>query len=348
MAVDVGEMEYTPRLIAWEVTRRCNMNCRHCRAGACNIEYPGELTTAECKKTLDNIASFSRPIIILTGGEPMMRNDIFELAAYGKSLGLRMVMAPCGHYVNDDTVVQMIAAGIECISLSIDSSNAAGHDSFRGTPGAFEMVLNAAGAARAGGLEFQVNTTVTRENINELADIMELARVLGAVTFNPFLLVPTGRGQELAGSELSPQQYEKTLQWLSDVDGGNMAIRVTCGPQYQRIIRQKGEVNCGHGGGKVFGAGCMGGKSFAFISHVGSVQICGFLEHSAGSLKENDFDFADIWKNSDFLKQIRIVDGYKGKCGTCQFRKVCGGCRARAYAATGDFLDSEPMCEFGN
>ena len=343
-------MEYVPRLIAWEVTRRCNMNCRHCRAGACDIEYPGELSTVECKKVLDNIASFAKPIIILTGGEPMMRGDIFELAAYGKSLGLRMVMAPCGHYVNSESVAKMVESGIECISLSIDSSTAAGHDDFRGTPGAFDIVLAAAKAAKEGGLDFQVNTTVTRDNIGELADIMKLARSLGAVTFNPFLLVATGRAQQMAGSELSPQQYEETLQWLSEVETAKMAIRVTCGPQYQRIIRQNGSFAggaAGHGaGGMASGAGCMGGKSFAFISHVGSVQICGFLENSAGSLKDNDLDFADIWQNSSFLKQIRDVDGYKGKCGTCQFRKVCGGCRARAFAATGDFLGSEPMCEF--
>lgn len=355
------QSDYIPRLIAWEVTRRCHLKCRHCRAGALDQHYTGELTTGQCRAVLDNIATLTRPIIILTGGEPMLRDDIYEIARHGHELGMRMVMAPCGGLVNDQTIAKMRAAGIECISLSLDGATAARHDEFRNTPGAFDSVMAAAAAARAGGLAFQINTTICRDNLGELEAIMNLAGSLGAITFNPFLLVPTGRGAELSGHELTPEQYEETLQWLAKLKvSDTFNLRVTCGPQYQRIIRQK-NIGCatyasgvsaggaGNGAGNTdhrpaHGSGCMGGKSFAFISHTGSVQICGFLDISAGQLKDNDLDFATIWRDSEFLRQVRDVDSYKGKCGVCHYRHVCGGCRARANAVSGDYLGSEPMC----
>ncbi len=337
--------------------------------------YAGEFSTGECKALLDNIAQLCKPIIILTGGEPMLRPDIYEIARYGHDLGMRMVMAPCGQLVDAESVAKMVAAGIECISLSLDGDSAASHDEFRNTPGAFDSVMRAAAAARSGGLSFQINTTVTRDNLEQLPGIMKLATSMGAVTFNPFLLVTTGRGSELAGHELTPEQYEHTLQWLAEhelkvsdtfnsdtekqVTVPGFPIRVTCGPQYQRIIRQCDAVSrasdglaaghcerIGHGGHRVNGSGCMGGKSFAFISHTGSVQICGFLDISAGQINPESPDFVSIWQNSDFLTEIRNVDNYHGKCGMCEYRHVCGGCRARAFAASGDYLGDEPMCDY--
>ncbi|MBI9016836.1 MAG: radical SAM protein [Phycisphaerae bacterium] len=351
----------SPLLIAWEVTRSCNLNCQHCRAAAKNCVYPNELTTEQCFKLLDNIAGFAKPIIILTGGEPMLRKDIYEIARHGSDLGLRMVMAPCGMLIDDEAVKKIIDAGIQCISISIDGANAKSHDEFRRVPGAFQIAMDAIAAAKRHGLPFQINTTITTHNIDELPDIMQMARDLGVVTFNPFLLVPTGRGKELADQELSPEQYEQTLQWLSEKSTETeMQMRVTCAPHYQRIIRQNHksladnvEKPKGHGHrggpGKKHGvqpAGCMGGKSFAFISHTGRVQICGFLETLAGDVSKNDFDFEDIWKNSRFFNEIRDVDSYKGKCGYCEFRRICGGCRARAFALTGDCLETEPFCVY--
>lgn len=342
-----------PRLIAWEVTRSCPLNCRHCRAGAQNKPYDNELTTEQCYLLLDNIASFARPIIILTGGEPMLRNDIYDIARHGNSLGLRMVMAPCGVLIDDDAVVKMIDSGIQCISISLDGATAASHDGFRRIPGAFAAAMEAIAAANRGGLDFQINTTVTRHNLDELSDIMKLSEEWGAITFNPFLLVPTGRGKELADQEIAPEQYEQTLQWLSRQRGNkHMQLRVTCAPHYQRIIRQDHRRNVKeaeavggkHGGAGQQATGCMGGKSFAFISHTGEVQICGFLEHSAGSVVGNNLDFHEIWSKSEYFKDIRDTDGYKGKCGYCEYRRLCGGCRARAYALTGDYLESEPFC----
>ena len=344
-----------PKLIAWEVTRSCELNCWHCRAAARNQTYKDELTAEQCFRLLDNIAGFAKPIMILTGGEPMLREDIFDIARYGRDLGLRMVMAPCGALITDQTVMKMLDSGIQCISISLDGATAVSHDRFRGVTGAFDIAVKAVEVAKRHGLPFQINTTITKHNLDEFPDILELAEKMGAITFNPFLLVPTGRGKDLADQEISPEQYEEVLQWLSEPSiAKKIPIRVTCAPHYQRILRQKkgpDSACChasGHGqsekNGKAFASGCMGGKSFAFISHTGKVQICGFLEEAAGDLKLNDLDFCSIWNNSNLFQSIRDVNNYNGKCGICEYRRLCGGCRARAFAMTGNYLDSEPYC----
>jgi heme b synthase len=331
-----------PRLIAWEVTRSCLLNCKHCRAAARQGAYSGELTFAECRALLDNIASFSRPTIILTGGEPMLRADIYEIAGYAHGLGLPAVMAPCGPLLNDESVAKILRAGIRRISLSLDGATAASHDEFRGIPGAFESVLRGIEAARRGGLEFQINTTVSRHNLAELPAILDLAIRLRAALFNPFLLVPTGRGSELRDQELSSEQYEQVLQWLAaQSKRPDMPIRVTCAPHYQRILRQMPGAAAPDARAP---GGCLGGKAFAFISHRGRVQICGFLDLEAGDLRRENFDFAKIWRTSPLFAAVRDVDSYRGRCGCCEFRKLCGGCRARAHAVTGDYLAEEPFC----
>lgn len=336
-----------PRIIAWEVTRQCNLNCKHCRAAARNIPYENEFTTEQCFRLLENIAAFARPIIILTGGEPMLRADIYDIARHGHELGLRMVMAPCGVLVDDAAVKKMLAAGIQCISISIDGATAESHDGFRCVSGAFDTALQAIAAARRNNLPFQINTTITRHNSDELPGIMKLAEQVGAMTFNPFLLVPTGRGKDLADQEISPEQYEQTLQWLNRQRSVTpMQVRVTCAPHYQRIVRQNPVPSASETGHGSPAGGCLGGKSFAFISHTGKVQICGFLELEAGDLAQNDLNFEAIWKNSSLFQQIRDVDRYRGKCGYCEYRRLCGGCRARACAVTGDFLSEEPFCVY--
>jgi len=332
--------KHLPHLIAWEVTRSCMLACKHCRAAARPEPYSGELSTEECFALLDNIASFSKPIIILTGGEPMLREDIYDIATHATSLDLPVVMAPCGMLVDDESVAKMKVAGIRAISISLDGATAQSHDDFRGVPGAFGGAIKGIEAARRGGLDFQINTTVTRHNRSELDAIRKLTIDLGATIFNPFLLVPTGRGKDLADQELSPQQYEDALHWLADQQlAGEIPIRVTCAPHYQRISRQKG-VKPGARQVK----GCMGGQGFAFISHLGKVQICGFLDVECGDVRAEGLDFQKIWENSPLFCQMRDIDSYHGRCGYCEYRKVCGGCRARAYAISGDYLDEEPFC----
>ncbi len=336
-----GERQYTPRLIAWEMTRSCMLACKHCRAAARPEPYEGELSTEECFKLLDNIASFAKPIMILTGGEPMLRDDIYEIAAHSTSLGLRTVMAPCGALIDDESAAKIRDSGITNISISFDGATAESHDEFRGVPGAFAGSMQGLQAAKRAGIDFQINTTITQHNIDELPAILDLAIEQGASVFNPFLLVPTGRGKDLADQEISAEQYEQTLRWFaSQQQRDDIAIRVTCAPHYQRILRQEGA----HKPGPHVVKGCMGGQSFAFISHLGIVQICGFLDTPCGDVRAEGLDFKKIWDTSTVFAQMRDVRSYHGRCGRCEYVNVCGGCRARAFAFTGDYLDEEPFC----
>ncbi|MEW6455147.1 MAG: radical SAM protein [Acidobacteriota bacterium] len=344
------EQKFIPKLIAFEVTRTCNLKCKHCRAGASADFFQDELTTEECFKILENISSFAKPIIILTGGEPMMRNDIFEIASYGTQSGLKMVMAPCGILVSESSIEKMKQSGIKRISLSIDGADEETHDGLRQVKGAFRDVIKAAEIARKEGIEFQINTTVSKLNYQELPQILNLAVKLGAISFHPFLLVPTGRGKNMAHLELSPQEYERILNWVYEKREENpINFKPTCAPHYYRILREreraKGRpVNVQTHGLDAMTKGCMGGQSFAFISHTGKVQICGFLDVEAGDLRKENLDFKKIWDESSLFQEIRYIDGYNGRCGYCEYRKICSGCRARAYAISGNYLDEEPFC----
>lgn len=289
---------------------------------------------------MDSVAAYEKCVIILTGGEPTEREDILELARYGREQGLRVVMATCGYAIDEAALTRLHEAGVLAISYSLDGATAQTHDAFRRTPGAFDTVIKAAKATRKAGIRFQINTTITRTNLAEIPAIAELARQLGAAVFNPFILVPTGRGDEIREEILEPDQYAQLLSELLDLRGTlPIDMRVTCGPQYARAYR---EANLQEP--RVHISGCMGGRGFGFISHRGDVQTCGFLDITAGNLVENGFDFAAIWDKSTFLGEIRDVTSYKGKCGECAYVRVCGGCRARAYTMTGDYLAEDPVC----
>ncbi len=345
-----GEKIWTPRLIAWELTRSCNLDCIHCRAAARFGPYDNELTTQECFDFLDNVKSFSSPIIIMTGGEPMLRDDIWEIAKHGTDIGLRMVMAPCGFLVTEETVQKMLDSGIQRLSFSIDGATEQSHDDFRRVKGAFASVMTAIENCNKMGMEFQVNTTISKHNLHELEDILKLVIKLGAKAHHPFLLVPTGRGAELKDQEISPEDYEKTLSWFYDMrDEVPIQFKPTCAPHYYRIFRQKEtekgiKVTPETHGMDAMSKGCMGGQSFAFVSHVGKVQICGFLEEECGDIRKEPF--STIWDTSKVFKEMRAWDDYNGRCGYCEFRSVCGGCRARAFAFTGDYMDEEPFCTY--
>jgi len=347
---DHGEKIFLPKLIAWEVTRSCNLNCVHCRAAARFGPYPNELSTEDSFKFLDDVKSFSDPIIILTGGEPMMRKDIFDIAEHGTNIGLRMVMAPCGLLMTEENTKRMLEVGIKRLSFSIDGATAESHDTFRGVKGAFNAVMKAIEMAKGAGMEFQVNTTITKHNLDELPRILDLVIKLGAVAHHPFLLVPTGRGAELKDQEISPKDYEKTLTWFYEMrDKVQIQFKPTCAPHYYRIFRQKEKekgktVTPQTHGFDAMTKGCMGGQSFAFLSHTGKVQICGFLEEECGDVRKEPF--SRIWQTSKVFLEMRAWDDYKGKCGYCEYRKVCGGCRARTFAFTGNYLEEEPFCTY--
>jgi heme b synthase len=324
----------------------------HCRAAAEKGPYEGELSTDEIKKVLDDIASFCKPIIILTGGEPMMRDDILQIARYGDSLGLRMVMAPCGMLLTEEKAKALKEAGIQRISISIDGPDAKSHDEFRGVPGAFDGAMAAIENAKKAGLEFQINTTVSKLNLDRLPEILDLSVKVGAVAFHPFLLVPTGRGKEMAHLEISPEEYEKTLNWVYEQrDKVPLLFKPTCAPHYYRIFRQREKeagrkVSFESHGLDAMSKGCMGGLSFAFISHIGKVQMCGFADKEAGDIRKADYSFKEIWENSEFFGELRDFANYEGRCGYCEYRRWCGGCRARAFATSGSYLAEEPYCVY--
>ncbi len=340
--------DYPLRMIAWELTRSCNLACVHCRASAERGPYEGELSTQEVFRVMDEIGAFSKPVIILTGGEPLLRPDIFELASYGTAKGFRMVMATNGTLFDDETVQKMKASGIQRISISLDGPTAETHDAFRKVKGSFEGSLRGIEMAKKGSIEFQINTTITQANLHLIPDILRLAVDLGAAALHIFLLVPTGRGKELKDQEISPLDYEKTLHWFYDqVDKVPLQLKATCAPHYYRILRQRAKQEGKKITPKTHGLdamtrGCLGGISFCFISHVGQVQPCGYLELNCGNVREKSFQ--EIWMNSEIFRNLRNTDSYQGKCGRCEFRKVCGGCRARAYEISGEYMAEEPYC----
>ncbi len=338
----------TLRLVAWETTRNCNLNCVHCRAAATCGPYSGELDTQAALTLMDQIAEVAKPIIILTGGEPLLREDIFEIAKYGDSKGMRMVMAPNGTLVTKEIAVKMAESGIQRISVSLDGSTAQSHDAFRGVQGAYEGALHGIANAKAAGIQFQINTTITKTNLDQIPKILELAESLGAVAHHIFLLVPTGRGKYIVDQEIDAREYEETLNWFYDQrDKTSLQLKATCAPHYYRILRQRARedgrsVTFESHGLDAVTRGCLGGTGFCFISHRGIVQPCGFLDLNCGDVTQQPF--GDIWEHSQHFKKLRNFSQLKDKCGYCEYRRVCGGCRARAYEATGDYMAEEPLC----
>ncbi|MEW6186328.1 MAG: heme b synthase [Thermodesulfobacteriota bacterium] len=338
------------RLVAWEVTRRCNLSCLHCRASSELGPYPDELNTKEGRTLLEQIRQVGQPVIILTGGEPLMRPDVFDLAAFGDALGLRMVMAVNGSLLTVDGARKLKEAGIQRISISMDGAGAESHDFFRQVPGAFDGILSGITAAKEAGLEFQINTTVTRYNLQDLSRIQEKVIELGAAAHHIFMLVPTGRGRALTDQSISAEEYEKTLSWLvKRKEETWLSIKATCAPHFYRILREtahkeRKEVTFKSHGLDAVTRGCLGGTGFCFVSHVGQVQPCGYLEVDSGNVRTQTFP--EIWASSPVFTALRDQTLFSGKCGRCEYFRVCGGCRARAFEATGNYLDEEPLCTY--
>ncbi|MBT7302701.1 MAG: radical SAM protein [Victivallales bacterium] len=334
-----------PRVIAWELTRRCSLQCQHCRGSAQDCAYEGELDTDECFQVLDSIASFAKPVLILTGGEPMMRDDLYRIASHADELGMHPVLAPCGHLITPETAQRIQEAGIRAISISLDGADAASHDAFRGVPGAYERTMQGLHHAIAADIPFQINTTVTRQNVGDLPAILEQAIKLGAKTFDVFFLVPTGRGSGLTDLEVTPEAYEDALHWVAEVSRtAPIRVKTTCAPHIVRVADETGPTN-GSAGQRPMG-GCLAGGAFVFISHTGILQPCGFLAISCGDLRTADYDFRSLYEDSPVFQDLRDVKRYDGKCGTCRYVRSCGGCRARAYEGTGDYLAEEPRCTY--
>ena len=344
--------EFVPKWIAWEVTQKCNLKCVHCRCSSDEASSEGDFTTAEGKKLLTEIAEFSKPVVVLSGGEPLLRKDIFELAEFGSSLGLRMCMATNGALVDDDICRRMREVDIKMVSLSLDGSSAAVHDDFRQCPGAFDGVIRAAETFRRNGQKFLINSSFTKRNQADIPQVFHLAKSLGATAWYMFMIVPTGRGEEIMSELISKEDYEEILEWhyQQEKDEDAILMRPTCAPHYYRVAPQRAKaegvtferrsLSFSTGGGK----GCIAAQSICLIDCFGNVKPCSYFPRAAGNIKETPF--REIWENSTLFKELRDFKSYKGKCGECEFLNVCGGCRARADAVHGDYLAEEPFCNY--
>lgn len=343
----------TPRLslVAWELTKSCNLFCAHCRGSATDEQYRNELSTEECFRLIDQILEVGKPIIILTGGEPLMRQDVMEIGHYATEKGLRVVMGTNGTLITGEVASRLKKVPVSRIGISLDFPNAGLQDEFRGQRGAFEAALAGIASARSAGIEVQINSTITAMNVDMLDELIDLALNVGAVAFHPFLLVPTGRGKGLESVELPPDQYEQTLNRIYEKQqdlADRLFFKPTDVPHYMRVVKQRqkqaGESPGAHGQQQtnVITRGCLAGTGFAFVSHEGKVRGCGYLDVEAGEVRRQRF--AEVWDNSPLFQSLRDLANLKGKCGECEYKRICGGCRARAYEATGDHLAEEPYC----
>lgn len=352
---------FQPRLIFWELTKGCNLRCIHCRASATELSSPDDLTHQESINVIDQLAAYAPFILVLSGGEPLFRKDIFQLARHASEKGIKVALATNGTLVTDDVADQVAEVGIRRVAISLDGPDAVTHDAFRGIPGAFDKAIEGLLRLKQRGISVQINTSVAKHNSAKLPQTLELALRLGVDAFHLFLLVPVGCGVEIAEKQMvESEEYEGILNWLYDRTlDTRLELKATCAPHFFRVVRQrraesrrKGEevpelAAHGHGshGAHAMNAmtrGCLAGTGVCFISHQGGVFPCGYLPLEAGNLRRQKF--SDVWENSDLFASLRDVGNLKGKCGVCEFRNICEGCRARAFGCSGDYLAEEPFC----
>jgi heme b synthase len=346
-------MKFEPKWIAWEITRRCNLRCVHCRSSSeMEVKEHPDFPIEEAYRIIDDISSYAKPVIVLSGGEPLLRKDVFDIAKYGTEKGLRMCLATNGSLVNDDIAAKIKNVGIRMVSLSLDGSTAEVHDNFRNQKGAFEGVMNATRLFKKHGVEFLINSSFTKRNQEEIPKVYKLAKELGATAWYMFMIVPTGRGEDIMSELISKEDYEELLDWHYEMekDEMDMLVRPTCAPHYYRVVLQKKKekgdkferrtLKFSTGGSK----GCLAGQLICLIDVDGNVLPCSYFPKSAGNIREKSFK--EIWENSELFKDMRNFKGYKGRCGSCEYINVCGGCRARAYAVKGDYMEEEPFCGY--
>ncbi len=345
-----ADFDQAPFTIAWEVTRACAYACAHCRADAQPRRDPLELSTAEGLRLIEQLAGFgNRPILVLTGGDPLMRRDLFELARCADARGLRVSLTPTATALSSPRrMARAREAGIRRVAFSVDAADPAVHDSFRGFRGSFQRTRDGIAAATEAGLSIQVNTTVCATNVEQLPALVEQLAAWRVVQWSVFFLVPVGRGARL--TMLSADQHEEVLGWLSDLTATvPFDIKATAAPQYRRILHRRTGTTTGAGFRYADGLdrpvrGVNDGRGFMFISHLGEVMPSGFLPLRAGNVRHENP--VDIYRHSELFRRLRDPEALTGKCSRCEFRDVCGGSRARAYALTGDPLASDPSCPY--
>ena len=344
-------MNHVPRLIFWELTKECNLACVHCRAEARSMRYEDELDLQEIRSVIHDIARHYKPIIILTGGEPLYRSDIFDIASSAAGEGLRAALATNGTLIDAAIARKIRESGIQRVSVSLDGKDARSHDGFRGIPGSFDLALQGISRLKDEGVEFQINTTISKSNADDIAEILSLAEKTGARALHLFMLVPVGCGVEIAESEMiSKEKYEDILNWFYDQSKlTRLELKATCAPHYYRIIRQRAAaegraLSFETDGMAAMTRGCLAGTGVCFISHRGEVQPCGYLPVIAGNVRERPFH--EIWEQAPVFASLRDLNNLEGKCGACEYRSACAGCRARAFYTAGNYLAEEPYCSY--
>lgn len=346
MKEDTGSKQVL-RLLFWETTIKCNLACAHCRRLESDEAAVRDLTTVQAKDLIGQLAELGKaqpvmPMLVFSGGEPLCRKDLFELVSHAKSLGVVPALATNGTLIDAKTAERIHDSGIARVAVSLDGATAEVHNKLRQLDGSFEKAIEGIGHLRDRKAPFQINVTLTKHNAEQLEDIYELARSLGAVAVHIFMLVPVGCGQKLAETDmLSPQQYEQKLFEICKLDGrSELQIKVTCGPHYERVIRQKQLPIANRKSSR----GCLAGLGVLFVGHQGDVYPCGYLPVKCGNILKDKL--SNIWYKNEDLARMRDSDKLEGKCGICGYRYVCGGCRGRAYAATGNYMAEEPFCAY--
>lgn len=351
-----ADFDQAPFTIAWEVTRACAYACVHCRANAQHQRDPRELSTLEAFALIDRLADFgNNPILIFTGGDPMMRRDLTELISYASHKGLRCSLTPTATALpTRERLEQAQVAGIRRVALSLDAPRPEVHDAFRKVPGSWQRTMDILHRAKEVGLSVQVNTTVAKHNVDILPEMVPFIQEVGAVQWSVFFLVPTGRA--MADQMITAAQHERIFNWLYDLSQvAPFDIKGTAAPMYRRVAIERKKAETGNGSVTFQGAGFQyadglnrptrgvnDGNGFLFISHIGEIQPSGFLPITAGMVREDDV--VDVYRNHPLFKDLRDFTKLKGPCGVCEYRDVCGGQRGRAYGVTGDYLESDPAC----
>ena len=352
------DFNQAPFTIAWEVTRACSFACLHCRADAQHQRDSRELATQEAMPLIDRLAEFGSPILIFTGGDPMMRRDLFELIRYANQKGLRCSLTPTATSLpTRERLQQAQDAGIRRIALSLDAPTPEIHDAFRQVPGSWQRTLDILNRAQEQGIHVQVNTTVARHNVACLDQMVPFVQGVNAVQWSLFFLVPTGRAMQ--EQMISPEEHERVFNWLYDLSKSvQFDIKSTAAPMYRRVAIQRKRAEMAPGQTVTFqGAGFQyhdglnrptkgvnDGNGFLFISHTGEIQPSGFLPLSAGNVREHNI--LDVYRHSKLFRDLRDPSKITGKCGACDYVEVCGGQRGRAYAVSGDYLASDPACAY--
>lgn len=357
-----ADFNKSPFIIIWETTQACDLACLHCRASAQPNRDRGELDTMTAKRLMDTARKFGNPLFVLTGGDPLKRDDTVELVGYGTSIGLRVAMTPSGTpLMTPDVLRHLRDAGLARLAVSLDGSNAAIHDRFRGVSGSFEWTVRMLDAARELGLSTQINTTISSHNLHDVEPIVQLITTLGIALWSVFFIVPTGRAR--ASDLTTADEFEHVFHRLYDLSRtAPFDIKTTAAPHYRRVVLQRqvaerrtGErtgtatpLTAGVGFSLADGVGrargVNDGNGFLFISHRGDIYPSGFLPVSAGNVRTHDL--VDVYRNSPLFRDLRDTNKLEGKCGVCEYRTVCGGSRARAYATTGNYLASDPYCSY--